>query len=88
MQIFCTKNTHSLLRKAFALLHKSKANVPVYADAFDLLVFEAFATSACLSKNVFFDKQRLPALAGSLLLLIMVINKTTPTGKMVGVAID
>ena len=60
MQFFALKIPNSLLRKAFALLHKSKANVPMYADAFDLLVFEAFATSACLSKNVFFDKQRTP----------------------------
>ena len=60
MQIFALKIPNSLLCKAFALLHKSKANVPMYADAFRLLVFEAFATSACLSKNVFFDKQRTP----------------------------
>ena len=58
MQIFRTKKPNSLLRKAFALLHKSKANVPVYADAFDLLVFEAFATSGCLSKKPQIGKRK------------------------------
>jgi hypothetical protein len=57
-KFFALKIPDRLLRKAFALLRKSKANVRMYADAFDLLVFEALVTSACLSKNMFFDKQR------------------------------
>ncbi len=37
----------------FDLLHKSNSTVPMYADKFDLFVFEASLTSDILSKTSF-----------------------------------